>query len=87
MLDLGMTWLDQFVVRYLSEIIARALEDAIINGNGQKKPVGMIKTVDIENQTVPAVDKTATKITELDTTTFGTIAAALQTVASVKLRL
>ncbi len=77
MLDLGMTWLDQFVVRYLSEIIARALEDAIINGNGQKKPVGMIKTVDVENQTVPAVDKTATKITELDTTTFGTIAAAL----------
>ena len=77
MLDLGMTWLDQFVVRYLSEIIARALEDAIINGNGQKKPVGMIKTVDLENQTVPAVDKTATKITELDTTTFGTIAAAL----------
>lgn len=36
MLDLGMTWLDQFVVRYLSEIIARALEDAIINGNGQR---------------------------------------------------
>lgn len=77
MLDLGMTWLDQFVTRYLSEIIARALEDAIINGNGQKKPVGMIKTIDIENQTVPAVDKTATKLTDLDTTAFGEIASAL----------
>nr|WP_297936266.1 phage major capsid protein [uncultured Lachnoclostridium sp.] len=77
MLDLGMIWLDQFVTRYLSEIIARALEHAIINGTGQKQPVGMIKTVDISNQTTPAVDKEATKITSLDTTTFGAIAAKL----------
>lgn len=77
MLDLGMTWLDQFVTRYLSEIIARALEKAVITGNGQKQPVGMMKTVNIKNQTVPAVDKEATKITELDKKTFGAIAAKL----------
>lgn len=77
MLDLGMTWMDQFVTRYLSEIIARALEKGIIKGNGQKQPVGMMKTVNIENQTVPAVDKEATKITDLDTTTFGQIVAKL----------
>ena len=64
MLDLGMTWLDQFVVKYLSEIMARAIEKAIIAGTGQKQPVGMMKTIDIENQTTPAEDKEATAITE-----------------------
>lgn len=77
MLDLGMVWLDQFVTRYLAEIIARKLEDAIINGTGQKMPVGMIKEIDVKNQTTPATDKTATAITDLDTTTFGAIAAKL----------
>ena len=77
MLDLGMVWIDQFVVMYLSEIIARKLEDAVVNGTGQKMPVGMIKTVDIENQTVPAVTKTAKAITDLSTTTIGEIASDL----------
>lgn len=77
MLQLGLTWLDQFVVQYLAEIIARKLEDAIINGTGQKMPVGMIKTVDIENQAVPAVTKEATAITALDTVAVGAIAAEL----------
>lgn len=77
MLDLGMTWLDQYVTTYLGEIIARKLEDAIVNGTGQKMPVGMIKTVDIENQTTPATDKVAEKITDLNTTTIGAIAAKL----------
>lgn len=77
MLELGLTWLDQFVVQYLAEIIARKLEDAIINGTGQKMPVGMIKVIDIENQAVPAVDKTAAAITSLDTVAVGAIAAEL----------
>ena len=77
MLDLGMTWLDEFVTTYLAEIISRKLEDAIVNGNGQKKPVGMIKAVDIENQTVPAVTKEAVAITDLSTMTVGHIAAEL----------
>lgn len=77
MLDLGLTWLDQFVTTYLAEIIARKLEDAIVNGTGQKMPVGMIKTVDVKNQTVPAVDKTAEKLEDLSTTTVGAIAAKL----------
>lgn len=79
MLELGLTWLDQFVVMYLREIIARKLEDAIINGTGQKMPVGMIKTVNIKNQTVPAVTKATTghTLTDLSTTTVGAIAAAL----------
>ena len=79
MLELGLTWLDQFVVQYLAEIIARKLEDAIVNGTGQKQPVGMIKEVNIEAQTIPAVDKDTTDytLTDLSTTTVGTIASVL----------
>lgn len=79
MLELGLTWLDQFVVQYLSEIIARKLEDAIVNGTGQKQPVGMIKEVNISAQAVPAVDKDTTDytLTDLSTTTIGQIASVL----------
>lgn len=79
MLELGLTWLDQFVVQYLAEIIARKLEDAIVNGTGQKQPVGMIKEVNIEAQTIPAVDKDTTDytLTDLSTTTVGAIASVL----------
>ena len=77
MVELGLTWLDQYVVRYLSEIMARAIEKAVVTGDGQKKPVGMMKKVDITNQTVPAVDKDATAITDLSPMTIGEIAAAL----------
>ena len=77
MLQLGVMWLDQFTVEYLSEIMARALEAAVVTGNGQKQPVGMTKTVNIEEQTVPAQDKTADKITDLNPKTIGAIAATL----------
>lgn len=77
MLELGLTWLDQFVVRYLSEIIARALEKAIVQGNGQKQPVGMTKEVNIESQSTPATDKSAETLTELSPKSVGAIAAKL----------
>lgn len=79
MLELGLVWIDQYVVRYLSEIAARKLEDAIVNGTGQKMPFGMIKTINIENPVVPAVTKATTDytLTDLSTSTIGMIAAAL----------
>lgn len=77
MLELGLTWLDQFVVRYLSEIIARALEKAIVQGNGQKQPVGMMKEVNIESQSTPATDKSATALADLSPKSIGAIAALL----------
>lgn len=77
MIELGLTWLDQFVVAYLGEIIARKLEDAIINGTGQKMPVGMIKEVNIESQSVPASTKSTVSINALDTENIGLIAARL----------
>lgn len=77
MLDLGLTWMNEFVVRYLSEITARAIEKAVIQGTGQKQPVGMMKEVNVESQTTPATDKAASQLTELSPKTIGEIAAKL----------
>lgn len=74
MLDLGMVWLDQFVTTYLAEIIARKLEAAVVTGDGSKKPVGMIKVVNVEEQTVPAVDKETITVTDLSPRSLGQIA-------------
>lgn len=43
MIDLGPSWLLTLVVTILSEALAKGLEDAIINGDGNKKPVGMTR--------------------------------------------
>lgn len=45
MLDLGPVWLDRYVRILLGEAIAYGLEDAIINGDGKNKPIGMIRQV------------------------------------------
>lgn len=45
MLDLGPVWLDRYVRILLGEAIAYGLEDAIINGDGKDKPIGMIRQV------------------------------------------
>jgi hypothetical protein len=45
MLDLGPTFLDGYIRRCLAEALAVGLEDAIINGNGVNKPIGLIKDI------------------------------------------
>ncbi len=76
-IELGLSWLDLYVRTILKEAIATGLENAIINGNGQKQPVGMKKTIDITNQTVPAEDKSASAVTELSVAVLGEIAKEL----------
>ena len=79
MLDLGVTFLDMFVVRYLRETIARALEKAIVVGKGQNEPLGMICEIndDPSKQARPATHKSATAITDLSVATIGAIAGEL----------
>lgn len=72
MLDLGPVWLDSYVRTLLSEALAVALEAAIVDGDGNGKPIGMTRAL------TGAVDgvypqKTAVAITALDTTTYGTL--------------
>lgn len=45
MFELGPEWLDRYVRTFLAEIIADELEDVIVNGTGNKQPIGMIKNV------------------------------------------
>lgn len=78
-LELGYEWLDRFVRECLREALANAFEDAILNGDGSNKPIGLTKVVAAagETQTIPATDKEAVTITALDIASLGTIAKAL----------
>lgn len=72
MLDLGPVWLDNYVRTLLVEALATELEAAIINGDGNGKPLGMTRAL------TGAVDgvyplKTPIVITDLSPITFGTI--------------
>lgn len=46
MLELGAEWLDKFVRAVLKESIQISLENAIINGDGKDKPIGMIRDLE-----------------------------------------
>lgn len=45
MLDLGPVWLDRYVRTILAEALALGLEEAVINGTGNKQPIGMNRSV------------------------------------------
>jgi len=71
MLDLGPQWLDRFVREVMFESIALALEMAIVNGDGDGKPIGMSR--DLEGAVVDGVypKKTAQLLTDLEPATLG----------------
>lgn len=71
MLDLGPQWLDRFVREVLYESLALALEMAIVNGDGDGKPIGMSR--DLEGAVVDGVypKKTAQSLTTIDEGTLG----------------
>lgn len=75
MLILGPQWLDRYVRVLLSEAIAYGLEDAIINGDGDKKPVGMI--MDVSTRQVTYTPKAPVKVTALDPKTYGELLCTL----------
>lgn len=62
-LKFGATWLKQFVMEQIKEAMSVALETAIVKGNGDKQPIGLIK--DLAKGTVQSekvvynTDKTA----------------------------
>lgn len=72
MLDLGPQWLDRFVREMLRESLAIALEDAIINGDGKDKPIGMMK--DLKGSVVEGVypDKDTKPLTDFSPKSLGT---------------
>ena len=58
-------WVDQYIRIVLAESCAFGLEDAYLNGNGDKKPIGMIMDISTSNNGVYSA-KTAVAITNFD---------------------
>lgn len=72
MLELGPEWIDRYVREVLAESISIALEEAIIKGDGDGKPIGMDK--DLEGSVVSGVypDKEKVTLTSLTPASLGT---------------
>lgn len=61
---LGPTWLAQYVLTYLKEVMQATLEDAVINGDGKLKPIGMMRKLSGATDGVYP-EKDAVKINDL----------------------
>lgn len=77
MLDLGPSWLDNYVRIILSEACAGGLELGILKGSGKNEPIGMCKNLEGSvNQGVYS-DKTKVKLTSFDPVEYCNIVAEL----------
>lgn len=72
MLDLGPQWLDRYVRALLTEALALAIETAIVDGDGNKKPLGMTRALSGDSGGV-FPRKTAVVVTSLDAVSIGGI--------------
>lgn len=72
MFEIGPEWLDRYVRAFLTEIIATELENVIVNGTGNKQPIGMIR--DLEGAVVAGVYpvKTPIELVDFSAQTIGT---------------
>ena len=76
LIDMGATFLDGYIRTILKDAIACGLEDAIVNGDGNGKPVGLMKkltgAVDGVHQ-----DKAAQAVTSFDVASMGALIAQM----------
>lgn len=79
MLDLGPSWIDRYVRVILTEALSLGLEDAIVNGDGNGKPIGMSRqvggSVTVTGGVYPL--KEAVKVTDFSPVSYGNLLAAL----------
>lgn len=79
-LKLGPAWVDRYVRAILAESNGIALEKAVVDGDGSKGPIGMDRDL-TKGTTTSGVTtytaKTATKVTTLDPSTYGTILSGI----------
>ncbi len=69
MLDLGPEWLDRYVRQILAEASANGLESGIVKGDGNNKPIGMVRQVGEGVTVTGGVYPAKAKITVNDLTT------------------
>ncbi|WP_078430477.1 phage major capsid protein [Alkalihalobacterium alkalinitrilicum] len=46
MFELGPEWLDRYVRTFMKEVVADEMENAIVNGTGNKQPIGMTRDLE-----------------------------------------
>lgn len=46
MFELGPEWLDRYIRTFLQEVVSEELENVIVNGTGNKQPIGMVKDLE-----------------------------------------
>lgn len=46
MFELGPEWLDRYIRTFLQEVVSEELENVIVNGTGNKQPIGMLKNLE-----------------------------------------
>lgn len=79
-LKLGPAWVDRYVRAVLAEANGIALETAVVDGDGSTGPIGMDRdlTKGTTSSSVTTYSKkTATKVTELNPTTYGSILSGI----------
>lgn len=80
MLALGPAWVDRYVRAILADSISAGLEAGIVDGDGNKKPIGMTRNfAGAFDPTDGYARKSATSITTLDPTTYGALLSTLAT--------
>ena len=79
MLDLGPVWLDRYVREILGEALALGLEEGILNGDGNKTPIGMIRQVgdDVSVTGGKYPEKKAVKVETLDVETYSKLLSGI----------
>ena len=79
MLDLGPEWLDSFIRRTMYEAFANGLESGIVAGDGNKKPVGMIRQVGDSVVVTGGVypKKNQIKVNDLSPATLGNLVSIM----------
>ena len=88
MLNVGPEWIDAYVRATLSEAIALATETAIIDGDGNSKPIGMNRSV-ADNVTVTGgvyPKKSKVTVTAFDPASYGAILGTLTKAPNDKTR-
>ena len=80
MLALGPQWVDRYVRAILADALAAGLETGMVDGDGVKKPIGMTRNFTGNfNANTGYARKTATAVTKLDPTTYGSLLKTLAT--------
>lgn len=79
MLDLGPTFLDNYIRTFLKEALLCALERAIVDGTGKNQPIGLTRNIGKGATQVDGVfaRKTAIKVKDFTPATYGPLLAKL----------